>query len=70
MQFNNMTHVMKLNDLGLIVGDIGGNTTVIEYMKRGLNYTELKNYIEFRINMEDINNGNITYHNYDFKKCT
>ena len=51
MQLNNMSNVMMLNDLGLILGKIDGNTTVTEYMNRGLNYTELKNYIEFRMNM-------------------
>jgi hypothetical protein len=60
----------ELRRRGLIIGKIDDTTTVSEYIARGLNYKELKNYIEFKINMEEIKDGVKTLYPYDFRKCT
>ena len=70
MQFNNMNSLKELYAMNLILGELDDTTSAIDYMQRGLNYEELKNYIELKINMQEIKDEKITYYPFGFRKCT
>lgn len=62
-----MTSIRELHKRNLIKGEIDNNKRVIEYMDQGLNYDELKNYIEFKINMLELEDGELTHYPFGFR---